>query len=172
VVVCPEDMSVDTDPNSITYTVPDYFANGMATAVDNCTVPVTIFGQTPAPGTLLLDGTYTVTLTATDAFGNTGECEFQLTVETTLGVDISPDYGSLTMYPNPAVNVVNIGNPKLLEVTGISIYDIRGRLVQKESYGSALNTYTIDVSRLSSAVYMVMINGKDGASTTKRLIKK
>jgi len=144
----------------------------LATATDNCTVPVTIFSQTPAPGTLLLDGTYTITLTTTDAFGNVGECEFQSTVETTLGADTTPDYGSLTMYPNPASNVVNIGNPNLLEVTGISIYDIRGRLVQSESYSSALNTYTLDVSKLSSAVYLVIINGKDGASTTKRLIKK
>jgi hypothetical protein len=76
------------------------------------------------------------------------------------------------MYPHPASNLVNIGNPKLLEFAGISEYDIRGRLFQKESIGSALNTYPKDVSRLSSSVYRVTINFKDVASTTKRLIKK
>jgi len=171
VVECPEDMLVDTDPDSITYTVPDYFATGMATAIDNCTEPVTIFSQTPAPGTLLLDGTYTVTLTATDAFGNTGECEFQLTVETTLGIDSRPDFGSLTMYPNPAASKVTIGNPNGLLIDNVAIYDINGRLVRTIQSGNT-GDVSVDVSDLSSAVYMVIITGEDGASTVKRLIKK
>jgi hypothetical protein len=172
VVVCPEDMLVDTDPGSITYTVPDFFANGMATATDNCTVPVTIFSQTPAPGTLLLDGTYTFTFTATDASGNVGQCSsFELTVQSTLGVSVGPDYSTLTMYPNPASSQVTIGNPNMLMIDTVSIYDINGRLVRAVR-ANATNDVSVDVSDLSSSVYMVIITGEDGASTVKRLIKK
>jgi hypothetical protein len=172
VVVCPEDMLVDTDPGSITYTVPDFFANGMATATDNCTVPVTIFSQTPAPGTLLLDGTYIFTFTATDASGNVGQCSsFELTVQSTLGVSVGPDYSTLTMYPNPASSQVTIGNPNMLMIDTVSIYDINGRLVRAVR-ANATNDVSVDVSDLSSSVYMVIITGEDGASTVKRLIKK
>jgi uncharacterized delta-60 repeat protein len=172
VVVCPEDMLVDTDPGSITYTVPDFFANGMATATDNCTVPVTIFSQTPAPGTLLLDGTYIFTFTATDASGNVGQCSsFELTVQSTLGVSVGPDYSTLTMYPNPASSQVTIGNPNSLMIDTVSIYDINGRLVRAVR-ANATNDVSVDVSDLSSSVYMVIITGEDGASTVKRLIKK
>jgi len=143
----------------------------MATAVDNFTEPVTIFSQTPVPGTLLLDGTYTITLTATDAFGNVGECSFELIVETTLGTDITPDYGSLTMYPNPASSQVTIGNPNMLMIDTVSIYDINGRLVRTIP-ANGTGDVRVDVSDLSSAVYMVLITGEDGASTVKRLIKK
>jgi hypothetical protein len=172
VVVCPEDMLVDTDPGSITYTVPDFFANGMATATDNCTVPVTIFSQTPAPGTLLLDGTYTFTFTATDASGNVGQCSsFELIVQSTLGISVGPDYSTLTMYPNPASSQVTIGNPNMLMIDTVSIYDINGRLVRAVR-ANATNDVSVDVSDLSSSVYMVIITGEDGASTVKRLIKK
>ncbi|MRT18346.1 hypothetical protein F3C99_15580, partial [Vitellibacter sp. q18] len=58
-LTCPADQTVDPGAGSLFYIVPDYFANGEATAEDNCTDPVTVFTQDPAPGTPLPDGTYT-----------------------------------------------------------------------------------------------------------------
>lgn len=171
VIECPADQTVDTDPDSITYTVPDYFAEGLATATDNCTDPVTIFSQTPAPGTLLVDGVYTVTLTAEDEYGNESVCEFELTVDTILGVEDVPGMNSLTMYPNPAVNEVTIGNPQFIAIDKISVYDIQGRLVFSKNTNGDTGNQTINVSDLSSAVYMIIIES-NGQSTGKRLIKK
>ncbi len=171
VIDCPADQTVDTDPNSITYTVPDYFGEGIATATDNCTIPVTNLSQTPAPGTLLLDGTYTVNLTATDEYGNESTCSFELTVDTILGAEDTIDFSSLTMYPNPAVNEVTIGNPQFIAIDKISVYDVQGRLVISKNTNGDTGNQSLNVSDLSSAVYMVVIES-EGRQTVKRLIRK
>jgi len=171
VIDCPDAMTVDTDPNSITYTVPDYFGEGIVTATDNCTIPVTVFSQTPAPGTLLLDGTYTITLTATDEYGNTSTCSFELTVDTILGDEDRLDFSSLTMYPNPATHMVTIGNPQSIAIDRVSIYDVQGRLVFVKNANGETGDQTINVSDLSSAVYMVVIES-NGRQSVKRLVRK
>ncbi len=170
-IVCPADMTVDTDPDSITYTLPDYFATGLASVTDNCTDPVTIFGQSPAPGTLLLDGTYTITLFAEDEYGNESECTFELTVETILGNDDNVLTDAIIMYPNPANSYVNIRNNSQIGLTQASIYDINGKLVSKFDLSQMSNEQRLDVSNLASGVYMVYIQSET-ASVVKRLIKK
>jgi len=171
VIDCPEDQTVDTDPDSITYTLPDYFGEGIATATDNCTDPVTILSQDPAPGSLLLDGTYTVTLTAEDQYGNETVCEFELTVDTILGTEDRLDFSSLTMYPNPAEYTVTIGNPQFIAIDKVSVYDLQGRLVMDVNTKGATGNQILDVSELSSAVYMVVIES-NGKQAVKRLIRK
>jgi len=54
-------------------------------AVDVCGTPVTVV-CTPPPGSILGPGVYTVTAVATDSFGNTNECTFNLTVVAPLQV--------------------------------------------------------------------------------------
>src|SRR5690606_15981832 len=85
VIECLEDQTVFTDPEAITYAIPDYVAEELIMVTDNCTDPVTEITQTPAPGTLLLVGTHTVTITAMDEYGNESSCSFELTVEDELG---------------------------------------------------------------------------------------
>jgi cysteine-rich repeat protein len=56
--------------------LPDY--RSMAAANDNCGTPTVV--QSPAPGTMVSDaGNMTVTLTATDASGNSTQCSFNVT---------------------------------------------------------------------------------------------
>src|SRR5690606_41771683 len=152
--------------------LPDYFATGEATAADNCTDPVTIFTQNPVPGTALPNGVYTITLTAQDEYGNVSTCSFELTVESSLGVnDPSISLGSIQLYPNPAKDMIIFGNPQLIELQQATIYDLRGRLVQiinLEGMGAAK---TINVQQLSAATYIIMIKGKTG-QITKRMIKE
>jgi len=170
-VTCPADQTVDPGPNNLQYEVPDYWANGEATATDNCTDPVDIFSQDPAPGTLLEDGVYTVTLCATDDYGNESCCEFELTVESILNIDSpSVDLGSVTMYPNPAHHTVTIGNPSGVELERLSIYDAMGRLVVTHNIGGATSDFNFDVQHLASATYLVVIEGRDGM-VTKQLIR-
>ena len=171
VIVCPNNQTVDSDPNSITYTLPDYFGEGLITATDNCTNPVTIFSQTPAPGTLLLDGTYTITFTATDEYSNQSTCSFALTVDSILGVENKPLLGSLTLYPNPASTSVMLSNPKGVPLHSISIYDILGRLAQNIPLHKSTENVAIDVSSLSSASYILIIETEQGRSVKQLLVK-
>lgn len=163
VVTCPADQTVDPGAGSQLYEVPDYFADGLASAVDNCTDPVSIFTQNPAPGTLIGDGTYTVTLTATDAFGNEGECSFELTVESILGMnENSLDTTGLKMFPNPATNHVILSNPNNISLKGASIYDITGRLIRTLDVSQTSTALRIDISDLSSATYFFLIDTEAG----------
>jgi hypothetical protein len=172
VLTCPADQTVDPGPGNLFYIVPDYFATGEATAIDNCTDPVTLLSQSPAAGTPLSDGVYTITLTAEDEYGNVSTCTFELTIESILGVgDHSNDFGSLQMYPNPAKNTVTIGNPQSLSLESLSIFDIRGRMVKSIDLRSMGTQKTIDVSEMAAATYLVIIQGENG-QTTKRLIKE
>jgi hypothetical protein len=71
-LTCPANQSLILGANC-TATLPNY--TGMATASDNCGIPV--ITQSPASGTSVVGaGNLTVTLTATDANNNTSQCSF------------------------------------------------------------------------------------------------
>ncbi len=169
---CPADQTVDPGPLNLFYELPDYWALGGITAVDNCTDPVTDFSQTPAAGTLLPDGVYTVSICATDEYGNEGCCTFELTIESVLGKDDNLlDISTIVIYPNPAKAVVSISNPKAIPFESATIYDLNGRLVKVYNLKDMGTEKTLDVSMLSSATYLVLIQGENG-SITKQLIKE
>ncbi|MCB0455194.1 MAG: HYR domain-containing protein, partial [Aequorivita sp.] len=171
-ITCPADQTVDPGAGNLFYIVPDYFGTGEATAIDNCTDPVTITTQDPVAGTPLSDGTYTITLTATDEYGNMATCDFELTVESVLGTgDNSQSLGSIMMYPNPAKNILNISNPQHIDLERLEIYDLRGRLVQVSDLREMGSVKPIDVNLLAAASYYVKIIGKYG-TITKRLLKE
>ena len=171
VVTCPADQTVDPGPGNLFYTVPDYFATGEATAVDNCTDPLTITSQDPAAGTQLTDGVYTVTICATDDSGNEGCCTFELTVESILGGNDPADFGTLVLYPNPATDVIYLSNPKRMELEQVAIYDVTGRLVKTISLEGMGSEKALDISELASATYMFIINSEYG-QMTKSIVKE
>jgi hypothetical protein len=171
-VTCPADQTVDPGPGNLFYTVPDYFATGEATATDNCTDPVTIFSQTPAAGTQIPDGVYTVEVCATDEYGNESCCTFELTVESILGNDeITVDFGSITMYPNPARDVVMLSNPQSLALDNVAIYDATGRLIRTLNLKDMGTEKQIEIYDLASATYLFVISGDNG-QITKQIIKE
>ena len=170
-VTCPDDQSVDPGEGNLFYEVPDYFATGEGSALDNCTDPVTITSQDPAPGELLSDGVYTVTLTAEDEYGNVGTCTFELTVESILGVDDNSLSNSISMYPNPADSQVTISNKSDVALQNAVIYDINGKLINQYDLSNMQGKQVIDVSALATGVYVVQITGET-SSVSKRLIIK
>ena len=170
-IVCPLDQSQDPGPGNLFYTVPDYWATGEATATDNCTDPVVITSQDPAPGTLLPDGVYTVTITAEDEYGNVSTCDFELTVESILGLEDSELNNAIVMYPNPAQNQVTISNSSNILLDSAAIYDVNGKLVSQINLQDMQQEKVIDVSSLASGVYIVQIQSEQ-SSVTKRLIKE
>ena len=172
VVTCPADIAVDPGPGNLFYEVPDYFATGEATAVDNCTDPLTILSQDPAPGTLLSDGVYTVTMTAEDEYGNVGTCTFELTVESVLGInDNEVSLATIVMYPNPARDYVTLSNPQSVDLDHAVIFDVNGRLIQTIDLTNMGIEKVIDVTNLNAAVYTVVIRSARG-QISKQLLKE
>ena len=172
VIVCPVDITVDPGAGNLYYEVPDYFATGEASAVDNCTDPLTSLSQSPSVGTLLLDGVYPVTMTAIDEYGNMGTCTFILTIESMLGkTDVELNFGSIVIYPNPAKDKFILSNPQAIALQQVVIYDYTGRLIQTINLSDMGTQKMIDVSQLATAPYMVVIQSEKG-QITKLLIKE
>jgi hypothetical protein len=77
-------------------------------------------------------------------------------------------FAELSVYPNPATDVINITNPSNLGGLGVEIMDINGRIVYSNA-SLLLNTdaATIDISRFERGVYTLRIFNNDGQSTFK-----
>jgi hypothetical protein len=176
-LTCPGDITVPSD-NAGVFTIPDYFATGEAFATDNCTDDTSIlFTQIPAPGTVyginVGTGTpaYVISFTAEDENGNMATCEFNLLVKNGIGVSENVLFDSaVSMLPNPAHNHVQIINKSDFVIESVLIYDINGKLVNKNKINDSINP-TLDISDLSSGVFMVKISSNQ-ASIVKKLIKE
>ncbi len=170
IITCPEDQTVEVTEGT-DYELPDYFAIGEAIAIDNCTDPVVITTQDPAPGTLLPEGVYTITLTAEDDSGNVAICDFELTVLGVLGDGNNLDISTIVMYPNPATVEVRISNPMSIELDEAQIFDLTGKLVGTYDLRDMGTDIGLDISKLQVATYTVIIKGPDG-QLVKQLIKE
>ncbi len=167
---CPLDQYVDTGGTSY-YTMPDYFATGEATASDSCS-DITIT-QDPLPGSVqrvtASNTPIVVTLSATDGCGNISICDFELSINL-----FADDDDSFALYPNPtsSSSTIEFVARESGDIT-ISISDFSGRIVQREVItviGGEVVKEIIDISRLSSATYIIHLTGSNFNKTLK-LIK-
>ncbi|WP_432412601.1 choice-of-anchor B family protein [Rasiella sp. SM2506] len=162
---CPTNEQVMFDPGQNFYTLPDYVTAGNVTAVDNCSTGLSI-SQDLAAGSQLPQGNYFITFESTDASGNTGSCTFQLAVEVPLGVEENSLDSGLSLFPNPASNVVHISSENLA-ITSLQVVDMLGKQLWAEE-NLNVKTKTIDVSQFSNGIYFVLVNNQ----VAKRIIKK
>ncbi len=169
VLTCPADLLVEVDEGT-SYTVPDFIDDGTVTVTDNCTDPVTLTTQDPAPGTILPEGVYTVTMTAEDDYGNGTSCTFDLTVVGVLG-GVTFDISTIVMYPNPATTEVRISNPQQIALKEALIFDLTGRIVGTYDLRGMGTDIGLDIARLATATYTVIIKGEDG-QIVKQLVKE
>lgn len=77
---------------------------------------------------------------------------------------------AISLYPNPATDVIRIQNSSNIELQGVHVYDMNGRMVKEIQVIDNSREQTINVSALSSGVYMVHIYGNQ-ANVIKRVIK-
>ena len=164
---CPDDQSIMVDPDG-THTVDEYF-NGMI-VTDNCNADDLGLTQDPAPGTVLGVGVWDITLTATDDYGNSTTCTFELDL-TLLGTDDNELNNAISIYPNPANEQVTISNSSNIALETAMIYDLNGKLVSQINLQNMQSEKMIDVSAYATGVYMVYITGEQ-SSVVKRLIKE
>lgn len=162
-----DDQFVELPPYPSNFVLPDFFNEGIISASDNCTYPVSDFYQSPPPGTVLDEGVHFISVVARDEIGNSTSTTFKIYVESLLSTDDGLGFESLYLYPNPASNQVYISNPLSLEIENVSIYDMLGRLVKSLYFNAPSETININVSDLATAGYMVIIQGLN-----KQLVKQ
>ena len=71
----------------------------------------------------------------------------------------------LSVYPNPTNDIVTIKMPSNIEVVSMKLFDVLGNLVLKNA-----NTTRLDVSNLSSGLYLLDITTTVG-SITKKIVR-
>ncbi len=76
---------------------------------------------------------------------------------------------SFSVYPNPATNLVKISSKENVVVNAISITDINGRVVKNNKFENRANI-EVNISDLTSGVYLIKITSNEGTET-KKIIK-
>ena len=76
---------------------------------------------------------------------------------------------SINVFPNPANDVVSVTNTSSALIKGIQIADLNGRTVKSVSY-TGLSNAQVNVSDLSSGIYMMTISS-DRGTITKKVVK-
>jgi hypothetical protein len=79
--------------------------------------------------------------------------------------------GSITVYPNPAQNVLHISNPGLLRNVILTISNSDGQAVYKETVTSNGNL-VVDISRLQAGSYFGELNDPAGGRQVFQFVKK
>lgn len=132
-----------------TYSIPSYatLANPIS---DGCTATLI---QSPAIGTSVFPGVYTITVTAT-AGATVVTRTFTLTVVSNLSnVDFVKN--NIVIYPNPAKNFITIKG-EFDESESITIFNLLGQKIMDKELTS--NEDKIDVSSLSNGIYTIYFN--------------
>ncbi|WP_298221046.1 T9SS type A sorting domain-containing protein [Flavobacterium sp.] len=77
------------------------------------------------------------------------------------------DKNVVTLYPNPAKNLVNVVVSKGAYLKSVTIYNTLGQLVKTIDNHSAEKNIAIDVASLKSGTYFIEVDAEQGKSTKK-----
>lgn len=84
----------------------------------------------------------------------------------TLGINEVSELEDVTLYPNPATNQFQIKG--LQEDTEITVYDINGRQIQKQTINP---NQSVSIQEIPSGMYVVNIQNNSGAITKKLIVR-
>ncbi|WP_432412851.1 DUF7619 domain-containing protein [Rasiella sp. SM2506] len=164
IVTCDTDF-VEQIELGATFEVPNYYNEGIVTAFDNCTLPLTDVSQNPVPGTQLDPGQYIISTTVTDASGNDNNCTFNLTIETVLSISEVVLESIVLLIPNPVSDTLTISIASNFNFIKAEVYSISGQKLME-----TLATQ-VDMSDLSTGIYFVTVVTESG-SITKKIVKQ
>ena len=75
----------------------------------------------------------------------------------------------IVLYPNPAKQTVNISLAQVSGSANVSVFDINGRLIITKEI-SLETTASLDISQVSTGVYLVQVTAQEGFIKTTKLI--
>lgn len=78
---------------------------------------------------------------------------------------------AITLYPNPATSYVDVRVDGDVNVTGMEVYDVFGKIIRRADVCNSSLQSRIDVSNLSTGMYFIRINTDQG-TITKPLVKQ
>lgn len=121
-------------------------------------------GQTYTP---TADGDYTVAVTDENGCSDTSVVFTYIAT----GIRHLSLSENITIFPNPAKDVLTILYPYTLSNINVSIYSIDGRAVVTEEYHNT-NKMSVPMNKLSPGVYILKVADGSGLSAARRIIKQ
>ncbi|WP_051238694.1 T9SS type A sorting domain-containing protein [Gaetbulibacter saemankumensis] len=83
----------------------------------------------------------------------------------------SNDAPSFKIFPNPTQGIVNILNTNNEQVSSLELFDVIGNQVEKITFKTKKQPYqTIDLSALSTGIYLVRLISGSGKQQTQKLV--
>jgi len=82
------------------------------------------------------------------------------------GINIPAKQAEFTIYPNPATNQINLNLSEGTQPERIRIVNLAGQVVLNKVY----NNSNIDISSLSSGIYLFQLTHRNRTTTTKKLV--
>jgi len=151
----------NADANVSSWNIQYSAAGGTLNSATSNTNSYTLSGLTP-------ETTYTIQVQANCGDGNLSEWSTSVTGTTTVGID-SWLSNSVSLYPNPAKEYVDIRVSEDVNVTLMEVYDVYGKLINTVNVID--NPTRINVSSLANGMYFVRVTTEAGA-VTKTFVKK
>lgn len=87
-----------------------------------------------------------------------------------LGVDEVVSTIDFSVYPNPATNLVTVSSSSNFSINAIDMFDVNGRMIKSMTTDNLTNV-DVNISDLSTGVYMMKISSEQGTSI-KKIIKQ
>ncbi len=155
-------VSWDADPNVSSWNIQYRPVDGQLSSATSNTNSYTITGLTP-------ETEYQIQVQANCGDGNLSDWSTLATATTTVGID-SWLAGSVTLFPNPAREVVNVQcTMNNVHVTSMEVYDVYGKRIN--TVIAVDNQTLIDVSSLADGLYFVRVTTEAGV-VTKTFVKR
>ncbi len=79
--------------------------------------------------------------------------------------------GSLTAYPNPVSDVLNVNYRTTTESAVLSVYHVSGKKVAEQALGKDVPTHQLNLSGFANGIYLVRIDENGQAPITQRVVK-
>ena len=157
------DVSWNANANVNTWNIRYRQQNGQWTSATSNTNQYSITG-------LSAETNYEVQVQADCGDNNISDWSELLTVTTLVDGINSYLLNSITLYPNPANDVVNVEcTMNNVQCLGIEVFDVFGKLINTVNVTE--NTTRINVSSLTNGMYFVRVTTNEGA-VTKSFVKK
>ena len=114
-----------------------------------------------------------VRLTAVDNNGNSASATAMVTVRGSCNQEPPPGGNGpdeIFIYPNPSPGPFTIATPSGVKIFKVEVFDFRGRFLLSKEFAEDVPAYTMDITGVEQAVYVLKIYTSDGRRI-RRVIK-
>ncbi|TBN04731.1 T9SS type A sorting domain-containing protein [Hyunsoonleella flava] len=99
-----------------------------------------------------------------------GTITFTYNSSTLSNSNISENIENIRVFPNPASDKITISNIQNTRLKNIEIFSILGKLNHRFLVENNYNKIDLNISNLTSGIYLLKLNNEDGNSKTQKLI--